>query len=72
VGWLTFDTPGGDTPATVEVMLMPREASAYAARFYAALHELDRRGVEVIVVDLPPRTEEWLAVHDRLARAARK
>jgi L-threonylcarbamoyladenylate synthase len=43
----------------------------YAADLYAALHRLDDRGVKTIIVQRPPATEEWLAVHDRLNRAAR-
>jgi len=42
----------------------------YAADLYAALHRLDDRGVATIIVQRPPATEEWLAVHDRLNRAA--
>jgi L-threonylcarbamoyladenylate synthase len=49
---------------------MPTESKAYAARLYAALHEMDRAGLERIVVTLPPPTDEWLAIHDRLRRAS--
>jgi L-threonylcarbamoyladenylate synthase len=49
---------------------MPEEPAAYAARLYAALHELDEVGVDRIVVELPPDTEAWLAIRDRLRRAA--
>jgi L-threonylcarbamoyladenylate synthase len=45
----------------------PRE---YAADLYAALHRLDDSGVATIVVREPPATEDWLAVRDRLRRAA--
>nr|BFE68246.1 hypothetical protein GCM10020092_015470 [Actinoplanes digitatis] len=45
----------------------PRE---YAADLYAALHRLDDAGVATIIVQAPPETEEWLAVRDRLRRAA--
>jgi L-threonylcarbamoyladenylate synthase len=45
----------------------PRE---YAADLYAALHRLDDAGVTTIVVQEPPDTEDWLAVRDRLKRAA--
>jgi hypothetical protein len=34
------------------------------------LHELDQLGLDRIVVELPPVTDEWLAVRDRLMRAA--
>ena len=50
---------------------MPSDPAAYAAQLYDALHRLDQAGVEHIVVTLPPASEEWLAVRDRLRRAAR-
>jgi L-threonylcarbamoyladenylate synthase len=37
---------------------------------YAALHTLDVAKVDRIVLTLPPASEEWLAVHDRLRRAS--
>jgi L-threonylcarbamoyladenylate synthase len=70
VGWLAFDAPEGLVTAGVTVIIMPRDAQSYAARFYAALHELDAAGVERIVASLPPDTEDWLAVRDRLRRAS--
>ncbi|MEV6843249.1 L-threonylcarbamoyladenylate synthase [Actinoplanes sp. NPDC051411] len=45
----------------------PRE---YAADLYAALHRLDDAGVATILVQEPPDTEDWLAIRDRLKRAA--
>jgi L-threonylcarbamoyladenylate synthase len=52
------------------VVRMPADASAYAARLYAALHELDEAGFDAVVVEAPPATAEWAAVRDRLARAS--
>jgi L-threonylcarbamoyladenylate synthase len=49
---------------------MPPEPREYAARLYAVLHDLDSRGFNILVVDLPPNLPEWLAVRDRLRRAA--
>jgi hypothetical protein len=34
------------------------------------LHDLDDANVDRIVVALPPVADDWLAVHDRLRRAA--
>jgi L-threonylcarbamoyladenylate synthase len=48
---------------------MPRDASAYAQRLYAALRELDSAGCEAILIETPPETPEWAAVRDRLKRA---
>ncbi|WP_305789542.1 L-threonylcarbamoyladenylate synthase [Symbioplanes lichenis] len=62
-GVLTYvDRPGAEV-----LSADPRE---YAADLYAALHRLDDRGVATIIVQAPPETEEWLAVRDRLSRAA--
>ncbi|BCJ42637.1 threonylcarbamoyl-AMP synthase [Actinoplanes ianthinogenes] len=60
--------PGQPGAELVEVLSAdPRE---YAADLYAALHRLDDAGVATILVQEPPRTEDWLAVRDRLSRAA--
>jgi L-threonylcarbamoyladenylate synthase len=48
---------------------MPRDAQAYAHKLYAALRELDSAGCEAILIEAPPDTPEWAAVHDRLRRA---
>jgi L-threonylcarbamoyladenylate synthase len=41
-----------------------------AARLYADLHALDVGGFDRIIAVLPPDTDEWRAVRDRLTRAA--
>jgi L-threonylcarbamoyladenylate synthase len=48
---------------------MPRDASAYAQKLYAALRELDGAGCVLILVEAPPESDEWQAVRDRLQRA---
>jgi L-threonylcarbamoyladenylate synthase len=69
VAWLTF----ADRPPTqlggLLTRHLARDATRYAAQLYAALHDLDEGGVDRIVVTLPPDSEDWLAVHDRLRRA---
>ncbi len=59
-----------DVPAGVPVARMPADPAGYAAMLYAILHLLDERGLGRIVVALPPASEEWHAVRDRLTRAA--
>jgi L-threonylcarbamoyladenylate synthase len=54
-------------PWTEVLSADPRE---YAADLYAALHRLDDAGVATILVQEPPQTEGWLAIRDRLSRAA--
>lgn len=73
VGWLQWDV----TAHTVETagerlvtIIMPPSPVEYARRLYAALHELDAAGCDVIVVDRPPDSTAWRAIHDRLQRAA--
>jgi L-threonylcarbamoyladenylate synthase len=64
-GVLAFSGPDGKNRELLSAD--PRE---YAADLYAALHRLDDAGVTTIVVQEPPDTEDWLAVRDRLKRAA--
>ena len=42
---------------------------AYAHELYAALRWLDSRGLQRILVELPPQDADWVAVNDRLGRA---
>ncbi|HWS35306.1 MAG TPA: L-threonylcarbamoyladenylate synthase [Actinoplanes sp.] len=62
-GTLTYEGTDGTEILSAD----PRE---YAADLYAALHRLDDAGYATIVIQEPPRTEDWLAVWDRLSRAA--
>ncbi|HEX7003058.1 MAG TPA: L-threonylcarbamoyladenylate synthase [Trueperaceae bacterium] len=48
---------------------LPDEAGGYARGLYAALHELDRAGLPILVEE-PPEGPEWEAVRDRLRRAS--
>jgi L-threonylcarbamoyladenylate synthase len=48
----------------------PSDPAAYAHTLYANLRELDKAGCETILVERPPQTAEWIAINDRLARAA--
>ena len=49
---------------------MPERPEEYAARLYEKLHELDADGWDWIAVELPPNTKEWVAIRDRITRAA--
>jgi len=69
VGWLTFEPTPPNLPG-LKVLSLSREPALYASRLYAALHELDAAGVDAILVDIPPAEEAWMAVRDRLERAA--
>lgn len=71
VGWVTFADSSAAPPGVV-ARVLPSDAVRYAAQMYAVLHELDAAGLDRILVTLPPDTEEWLAVRDRLHRASSK
>jgi L-threonylcarbamoyladenylate synthase len=69
VGWLKLGGNGGSLSGVIQVA-MPRDPLTYAARLYAELHALDDAGVDRSIVELPPDTEEWLTIRDRLRRAS--
>lgn len=48
----------------------PADAAGYAHDLYANLRRLDRAGCDAILVEQPPDEPGWLAVRDRLNRAA--
>ncbi len=48
----------------------PELPEDYARSLYAALRRLDDSGCRMIVVEEPPQLPDWIAVRDRLARAA--
>lgn len=66
-GWLTHST---DEVPDVATERLPGDPAGYAAGMYAALHRLDRLGLDRIVVTAVPDGEGWLAIRDRLRRAA--
>ena len=49
---------------------LPEQAQGYAHGLYAALRALDASGAHLLLVQRPPDGREWLAVNDRLRRAA--
>lgn len=55
---------------TIETRMMPSDASDYAHDLYAALREMDLTGNDLILVEMPPQTEEWSGINDRLRRAS--
>jgi len=54
----------------LDLATMPSDPTAYAEALYRTLHDLDRRRLDWIAIEPPPDTPEWLAVRDRLRRAA--
>lgn len=59
------------TEANIRRFMMPRDAETYGQRLYAVLREGDEAGLHALLVEQVPEDDTWLAVHDRLSRAAR-
>ncbi len=53
------------------VVNMPKNVDAYAHDLYSVLRNLDNPEVDIILIEQPPQTKEWLAVNDRLGKAAK-
>jgi L-threonylcarbamoyladenylate synthase len=56
-------------PMTDAVNLSNNPAE-YAAQLYDTLHKLDEGGYDRLLIEMPLDTAEWVAVRDRLQRAA--
>lgn len=57
-------------PERGEGLVLPPRATRYGHDLYAALRRLDALGADLILVEQPPAGDDWLAVNDRLRRAA--
>ena len=51
---------------------LPNSPDAAAERLYDSLHQLDALKADVLLVEAPPISPEWLAILDRLSRAAHR
>jgi L-threonylcarbamoyladenylate synthase len=60
----------GELPGGSSGLSLPADPLGYAHGLYAALRELDARGARELLVEQPPDEPQWLAVRDRLRRAA--
>jgi L-threonylcarbamoyladenylate synthase len=71
---LTWSEDGAASAASAgaHVERMPAEARAYGRELYAMLRRLDEPSHDLLIVETPPAAPEWLAVHDRLSRAAHR
>ncbi|QBQ96756.1 L-threonylcarbamoyladenylate synthase [Paraburkholderia pallida] len=56
--------------ANVHFVAAPEEPQVYARELYGLLRVLDRANVSRILIEKLPETLEWIAVNDRLGRAA--
>lgn len=69
VGILARDDAASHAPG-VAWHRAPSIAAEYAHALYATLRELDTRGYDRILVEAVPDDDAWLAIRDRLHRAA--
>ncbi|MFY8274560.1 L-threonylcarbamoyladenylate synthase [Pseudoalteromonas sp. SSDWG2] len=46
------------------------DCQGYRQGFYASLHQLDKQGIEQLLVEAPPREPKWADIWDRLSRAS--
>ncbi|TCV89585.1 L-threonylcarbamoyladenylate synthase [Sulfurirhabdus autotrophica] len=61
---------GGDKTGDFALVPMPVQADEYARVLYSTLRSLDSAGFDFLLIEAPPDTSPWLAVRDRLRRAA--
>lgn len=60
----------GPLPSGLEGLALPNSPEQYARHLYAALRMLDQEGADRILIESPPELAAWIAVQDRLQRAA--
>jgi L-threonylcarbamoyladenylate synthase len=70
IGYVGWRREVAAVPTVVAHVLADDDAARFAAALYAALRELDARGVEFILCDEPERVGIGVAVAERLGRAA--
>lgn len=51
------------------IISLPDQPAQAAEHLYEALHQLDQLKAQSILIELPPATEAWAAILDRLTRA---
>ena len=64
--YVYWSTPSSSYPSVG----LPNDPAGYGSRLYGTLHELDHQHWEWIAVEPPPTGPAWLAIRDRLTRAA--
>ncbi|CAM5292750.1 L-threonylcarbamoyladenylate synthase [Eoetvoesiella caeni] len=70
VAAVLFDTAGLPMQESVDWVAAVRDPKLYASELYALLRRLDRGGYAHILLEQPPQDSDWLAVNDRVGRAA--
>jgi L-threonylcarbamoyladenylate synthase len=59
-----------EVAALGQVTVMPGDPIAFARVLYSQLHRCDAAEARYIVMEMPPETDAWRAIADRLKRAA--
>jgi L-threonylcarbamoyladenylate synthase len=67
VGVIAFSPSAIDDARTI---VLPQDVEGYARAIYAAMHELDAAGCDLMLIERPPETAKWAGIVDRLERAA--
>lgn len=69
---LICTNPNANYTFATHIEIVPNTPKAYAQCLYATLRRLDKQGFDLILIEQPGDTTEWLAINDRLQRAAHK
>lgn len=70
VAAVLFETAGLPVHEGVDWIAAAGDPQAYASELYALLRRLDGGGYGCILLERPPQGSAWLAVNDRVSRAA--
>lgn len=70
VAVVAFDSPPQNMPAHVRWHLCHSQPKDYAQSLYAMMRSIDADGYSMILLQQPPQNLDWLAVNDRIGRAA--
>jgi L-threonylcarbamoyladenylate synthase len=65
-----YSTASPAPAADVRWLVLPGDPAGFGRELFAALRHLDALGLDEVLVEAPPEREEWVAVADRLKRAA--
>lgn len=54
------------------IIYMPQKSSEYAHNLYSTLRYFDSLKFREIILELPPDSNDWLAIHDRIYKSSHK
>jgi L-threonylcarbamoyladenylate synthase len=70
VAAVVFNKPECPVSEKIDWHVCATDPDVYARDLYALLRHLDQQGYSRILMEQPPQTPAWQAVHDRIGRAA--